>query len=219
MRVLVVEDESALAIDLATGLEDAGFAVQSCGDGDEAWFLGGTEDYAAIVLDLGLPKLDGLTVLRRWRAEGRHVPVIVLTARGNWTERVAGINAGADDYMSKPFKMQELVARIRALLRRSTGHSSPQLGAGTVRLDTVQMQVTVDGKLMQLTPLEFRLASYFLHHKGRVISREELREHVYGHEDDRDVNALEALIARLRRKLGTNTIDTRRGFGYCFKGD
>ncbi len=217
MKVLVVEDEIEIANDIMAGLEDAGFATQSCNNGQDAWFLGSTETYDAIVLDLGLPQLDGLTVLRRLRSEQVTVPVIVLTARGSWAERVEGINTGADDYLPKPFQMAELVARLRGLLRRAHGVSSPLLSAGSLRLDTAQMEVTVDGRQTHLTPLEFRLVSYMMHHKGRVVSREELKDHVYGQDDGRDDNAVEAMITRLRRKLGADTIETRRGHGYCMR--
>lgn len=217
MRMLVVEDEREIAEDMAASLGAAGFAVELCHDGEDAWFRGDTEDYDAIILDLGLPKLDGLSVLRRWRAGGRDTPVIVLTAREGWTSRVDGINSGADDYLTKPFQMEELVARVRAVLRRTHGHSGPTLTVGAVSLDTSQMRLSVDGKAVPLTPLEYRLASYLLHHKGRVISNVELLEHVYGGEDAREVNAVEALIVRLRRKLGSGLIETRRGHGYCVR--
>lgn len=217
MKVLVVEDEIEIANDIIAGLEDAGFTTQLCNNGHDAWFLGSTEVYDAIVLDLGLPQLDGLSVLRRLRSEQVMVPVIILTARGSWAERVEGINTGADDYLPKPFQMAELVARLRALLRRAHGVSSPQLSAGSLRLDTAQMEATVGGRPTHLTPLEFRLVSYLMHHKGRVVSREELKDHVYGQDDGRDDNAVEAMITRLRRKIGSDTIETRRGHGYCMK--
>jgi two-component system, OmpR family, response regulator len=217
MRILVVEDELEIAHDIETSLEEAGFAVQTCSNGEDAWFLGSTEVYDAIVLDLGLPRLDGLTVLRRWREEEIYTPIIVLTARGSWTERVDGINAGADDYMSKPFQMEELVARLRGLLRRVHGQASPQIKAGQIELDTNQKRVSVGGQMMQLTPLEFRLISYLLHNKGRIVSREELKDHIYGNDDGRDDNAVEAMITRLRRKLGFEHIETRRGHGYSLK--
>lgn len=217
MRTLVVEDEPEIAADMASCLTGAGFTVDVCHDGEDAWFRGDTEDYDAIILDLGLPKLDGLSVLKRWRAEGRNMPVIVLTARDGWTARVEGINSGADDYLTKPFQMEELIARVRAVLRRTHGHSGPMLKAGTISLDTSQMRISVDGRTVPLTPLEMRLVSYLLHHKGRVVPGVELREHVYGGEDAREANAVEALIVRVRRKLGGDAIETRRGHGYCIK--
>ena len=218
MRILVVEDEIEISKDIASSLGEAGFAVQTCDNGEDAWFLGSTEVYDAIILDLGLPRLDGLTVLGRWRSEEVTTPIIVLTARGSWTERVEGINAGADDYMPKPFQMEELIARLRGLLRRTHGQTNPQIRAGQLELDTNHMLVTVDGRTAQLTPLEFRLISYLLHNKGRIVSREELKDHIYGSEDGRVDNAVEAMIARLRRKLGFEHIETRRGHGYCLKG-
>lgn len=219
MRALIVEDEREIADDMAASLTSAGFTVDLCHDGEDAWFLGDTEDYDVVVLDLGLPKLDGLTVLRRWRGEGRDMPIIILTAREGWTLRVDGINSGADDYLTKPFQMEELIARVRAILRRAHGHSGPLLKAGIITLDTSQMRVSVNGKAIPLTPLEFRLASYLLHNKGRVVSSGELRDHVYGGEEAREANAIEALIVRLRRKLGPESIETRRGHGYCMKDD
>lgn len=217
MKILVVEDELEIARDISMSLGEAGFAVRSCDNGEDAWFLGSTELYDAIVLDLGLPRLDGLSVLKRWREEDLATPIIILTARGSWTERVDGINAGADDYMSKPFEMEELIARLRGLLRRAHGQVNPQIKAGHLELDTNQMRVTVDGHTVQLTPLEFRLISYLLHNKGRVVSREELKDHIYGNDDGRVDNAVEAMITRLRRKLGYEHIETRRGLGYSLK--
>lgn len=217
MKILVVEDELEIARDISMSLGEAGFAVRSCDNGEDAWFLGSTELYDAIVLDLGLPRLDGLSVLKRWREEELATPIIILTARGSWTERVDGINAGADDYMSKPFEMEELIARLRGLLRRAHGQVNPQIKAGHLELDTNQMRVTVDGHTVQLTPLEFRLISYLLHNKGRVVSREELKDHIYGNDDGRVDNAVEAMITRLRRKLGYEHIETRRGLGYSLK--
>lgn len=217
MRTLIVEDEREIAADMAASLTSAGFAVDVCHDGEDAWFKGDTEEYDAVVLDLGLPKLDGLSVLKRWRAEGRNMPVIVLTARDGWTARVEGINSGADDYLTKPFQMEELIARVRAVLRRTHGHSGPMLKSGLIALDTSQMRISVDGRAIPLTPLEFRIVSYLLHHKGRVVPSVELREHVYGGEDAREANAVEALIVRVRRKLGSDAIETRRGHGYCIK--
>lgn len=217
MRVLIVEDETEIAKDIATGLDDAGFVTQICDNGEDAWFLCSTEGFDAMVLDLGLPRIDGMTVLRRLRSEQVAVPIIVLTARASWVERVEGINAGADDYLSKPFQMGELVARLRALLRRSHGLSTPLMVAGALQLDTAQKTATIDGRPAQLTPLEFRLVSYLFHHVGQVVSREELKDHVYGEDDGRNDNAVEAMVTRLRRKLGSDVIETRRGHGYYIK--
>lgn len=214
MRVLVVEDDPRISRRLAAVLEEAGYAVDAVDNGEEAWFRGDTEDYDAVVLDLGLPRMDGLTVLRQWREGGRNVPVLILTARGAWAERVAGIDAGADDYLVKPFVMEELLARLRALLRRAAGRASPVIAIGRVVLDTRQMRATVDGEKIALTPLEYRCLSYLMHHAGRVLPPGELMEHLYAHDHDREPNAVEVLIGRLRRKLGVDLIETRRGFGY-----
>ena len=214
MRLLLVEDEPRIAADIAATLEAGGYVVETVGDGEEAWFRGDTEDYDLIVLDLGLPKMDGLAVLKRWRSAGRAVPVLVLTARGSWPERVEGIDAGADDYLPKPFRMEELLARVRALIRRSAGLGVSVIEAGPLSLDTRQMRVKRDGVPIMLSPLEYRLVAYLLHHKGRVVSGSELIEHLYGDDDARDINALEAVVKRLRKKLGPDTIETRRGFGY-----
>jgi two-component system, OmpR family, response regulator len=214
MRILVVEDEARIAGDIIATLEAAGYVVETVGDGDEAWFRGDTEDYDLIVLDLGLPNLDGLAVLKRWRAAGRTMPVLVLTARGAWAERVEGIDAGADDYLPKPFRMEELLARARALIRRSAGHGGPTIEAGTLSLDTRQMRVTANGVPVPLSPLEYRLVAYLMHQKGRIVPASELLEHLYGDEDAHEANALEAVVARLRKKLGRVAIETRRGFGY-----
>lgn len=214
MKVLVVEDERRIAEDISDALRSSGMAVDRAGDGEEAWFKGDTETYDAAVLDLGLPRLDGLTVLKRWRANGVQFPVLVLTARGVWTDRVEGINAGADDYLPKPFEMEELVARLRALLRRSTGQAAPVLTSGTLSLDTRLMRVAVRGVPKALSPLEYRLLSFLMHHAGRVVASTELSEHLYDSGNDRDPNAIEVIVARLRRKLGNEAIETRRGFGY-----
>ena len=219
MRILVVEDEPRIAADVSAALKAAGYVPEIATDGEEAWFRGDTQDYDLIVLDLGLPRLDGLAVLKRWRAEGRNTPILVLTARGAWAERVEGIDAGADDYLAKPFRMEELIARVRALIRRSAGHGAAVIEAGPLSLDTRQMRLTVDGVPVALSPLEFRLVAYLLHHKGRVVPPSELIEHLYGDDDARDANALEAIITRLRRKLGSSAIETRRGFGYCIPDD
>jgi two-component system, OmpR family, response regulator len=217
MRALIVEDEVKIAEDIVASLTAAGFTVEVCGDGEQAWFLGDTEDFDVVILDLGLPQLDGLTVLRRWREDGRNMPVIVLTAREGWGARVEGINHGADDYLTKPFQMEELIARIRAVVRRTLGHSGPTLKSGKISLDTTQMRISIDGRLVPLTPLEYRLISYLLHHKGRIVAGGELRDHLYGSDDNREANAVEALIVRVRRKLGTDAIETRRGLGYRIK--
>lgn len=214
MRALVVEDEPRIAADVTAALLAAGFRVEGCRDGEEAWFLGDTEDYDLVVLDLGLPRLDGLTVLKRWRANGREMPVLVLTARGAWTERVEGIDAGADDYLPKPFRMEELVARARALVRRSAGRGSALLTAGDLALDANRMTVAIRGVPVAATALEYRLLSYLMLHRDRPVPPTELLEHLYGDDDAREANALEAVIARLRRKLGPGVIGTRRGFGY-----
>jgi two-component system, OmpR family, response regulator len=214
MRVLIVEDEARIAADIAEAVNSSGFVAEISIDGEDAWFRGGTENYAAIVLDLGLPKLDGITVLKRWRQEGVATPVLVLTARGAWSERVDGIDAGADDYLPKPFRMEELLARLRALVRRASGRSQPSIAVANVMLDPRTRQVSVNGIPVNLTPLEFRLVNYLFHHRGRVISQTELSENLYSHDSERDSNAIEALVGRLRKKLKADVIETRRGFGY-----
>jgi len=214
MRVLLVEDDPRIARDVAAALAAGGYVVEQERDGEEAWFKGDTEEYDAVVLDLGLPGMDGLSVLKRWRANGRRFPILVLTARGTWGERVEGIDAGADDYLAKPFRMEELLARLRAIVRRSAGQSCSTLAAGPVALDTRQMRVTVNGVPVALSPQEYRLLSYLMHHAGRVVSQLELTEHLYAQDFERDSNAIEVLVGRLRRKLGVELIETRRGFGY-----
>lgn len=214
MRLLIVEDDDRIAHDIATTLDQAGYAVELERDGEEAWFRGDTEEFDAVVLDLGLPTMDGLTILKRWRAAGRRFPVLVLTARGSWVERVEGIDAGADDYLAKPFQMEELLARLRAIIRRSAGRAAPTLTNGPVTLDPRQMRVTVGGMPVHLTPHEYRLLSYLMHHAGRVVPQLELTEHLYAQDYERDSNAVEVLVGRLRRKLGVDLIETRRGFGY-----
>lgn len=214
MRILVVEDNVRIVRDITTTLHAAGYVVEAAGDGEAAWFRGDTEDYDLVVLDLGLPKMDGLAVLKRWRAAGRSMPVLVLTARGAWAERVEGIDAGADDYLPKPFQMEELLARVRALIRRSTGLGTSVIEAGALSLDTRQMRVTVNRVPVSLSPLEYRLLAYLMHHQGRVVSGPELLEHLYGDDDAHEANALEAVMTRLRRKLVPASIETRRGFGY-----
>ncbi|OJU01212.1 MAG: DNA-binding response regulator [Rhizobium sp. 63-7] len=214
MRVLVVEDDERISEDISTVLTSSGYAVDGARDGETAWFKGDTEEYALVVLDLGLPKLDGISILKRWRANGRHMPVLVLTARGSWAERVEGIDAGADDYLPKPFQFEELLARVRALIRRSVGHGAATIEIGDLTIDTRSMRVSLGGLPQSLTPFEYRLVSYLAHHRDRVVSASELLDHVYGDDFSREANALEALITRLRKKLGASVITTRRGFGY-----
>ncbi|MCM2562261.1 response regulator transcription factor [Lutimaribacter sp. EGI FJ00015] len=214
MRALAVEDDPRIAADLKAALTAAGFLVEVTGDGEDAWFLGDTEAYDLAVLDLGLPGLDGLAVLKRWRANGRDMPVLVLTARGTWQERVEGIEAGADDYLPKPFRMEELVARARALVRRAGGHAAALQELGALSIDTNRMCVAVRGVPVQVTALEYRLLAYLMQNVDRSVPPGELLEHLYGDDDAREANALEAVIARLRRKLGRGVIGTRRGFGY-----
>jgi two-component system OmpR family response regulator len=214
VRVLVVEDESSLSDQLASALAEAGYAVDRAADGERADFLGQTERYDAVVLDLGLPRVDGLTVLRRWREAGLAMPVVVLTARGSWHEKVQGIDSGADDYLSKPFRMEELLARLRALIRRASGQVTPALRCGAVSLDPRLSKVTLDGVPVKLTSHEFRVLSYLMHHRGRIVSQAELTEHIYAQSFERDSNTVEVFIARLRRKLGAAFIETVRGLGY-----
>ena len=214
MRVLVVEDEAALARQLTEALGEAGYAADGAADGERADFLARTEHYDAIVLDLGLPKIDGLTLLRRWRETGLATPVLVLTARGSWHEKVQGIDGGADDYVSKPFRLEEVLARLRALVRRASGHASPELRAGAVTLDPRLARVTRDGTPVKLTSHEFRVLSYLMHHRARIVSQAELVDHIYAQSFDRDSNTVEVFIARLRRKLGAGIIETVRGLGY-----
>ncbi|HWM80479.1 MAG TPA: response regulator transcription factor [Pseudolabrys sp.] len=219
MRVLVVEDEPRIAADIRSGLEEANYAVDTACDGDDAWFKGDTEDYDAIVLDLGLPRLDGLSVLKRLRSAGVATPVLILTARDGWREKVEGIDAGADDYLTKPFQMEELLARLRAITRRAAGQASSLIKAGRLELDTRARAATVDGKALALSIMEYRLLSYLLLHRGRTMSQGELLEHIHGGDSDRDINAVEALVARLRKKIGLPLIETRRGHGYCIPND
>jgi two-component system, OmpR family, response regulator len=214
VRVLIVEDEPMLLKQLGAALGDAGYAVDCAADGERAEFLGQTEQYDAVILDLGLPKLDGLTVLRKWREAGIAVPVLVLTARASWSEKVHGIDAGADDYLGKPFRMEELLARLRGLIRRASGQLNPELRHGTLSLDPRAGKVTVDGAPVRLTSHEFRVLSYLMHHRGRVVSQSELSEHIYAQGFDRDSNTVEVFIARLRRKVGPSVIETVRGLGY-----
>jgi two-component system OmpR family response regulator len=214
MRVLIVEDESALARQLSAALDAAGYAVDKAGDGARADYLVQTERYDAVILDLGLPKIDGLTLLRRWRQTGIGLPVLVLTARGSWHDKVLGIDGGADDYLAKPFQMEEVLARLRALIRRASGVVAPVLRSGAIELDPRLARVTMAGSPVKLTSHEFRVLSYLMHHRGRVVSQVELTEHIYSQDFDRDSNTVEVFIARLRRKLGSTSIETVRGLGY-----
>lgn len=214
MRLLVVEDEPTLAAQLRDALTSAGYAVDCADNGRDAHFAGEVEPYDAIVLDLGLPVIDGLTVLQRWRAAGRTMPVLILTARDAWHEKVAGIDAGADDYLTKPFHMEELLARLRALIRRAAGQASAELRCGPLTLDTRSSRVTIDGRTLTLTSHEFRLLSYLMHRPDEVISRIELTEHLYAQDFDRDSNTIEVFVARLRKKLPSDMIETLRGLGY-----
>jgi two-component system OmpR family response regulator len=212
--VLVVEDERSLSKQLVTALSAAGYAVDAATDGERADYLAQTEPYDAVVLDLGLPKVDGLTLLRRWREAALAVPIVILTARGSWHEKVLGIDAGADDYVAKPFRMEELLARLRGLIRRASGQISPELRCGPVILDTRAGRVTREGEPVKLTSHELRVLSYLMHHRGRIVSQSELIEHIYAQAFDRDSNTVEVFIARLRRKLGASFIQTVRGLGY-----
>ena len=214
MRILVVEDEPTLAAQLAEGVREAGYAVDVAHNGLDAHFMGDTEPFDAVVLDLGLPQMDGITMLKKWRDGGRTMPVLILTARDSWHEKVAGIDAGADDYLTKPFHMEELLARLRALIRRAGGHASAELVCGPVTLDTRNNRVTVDGRALTLTSHEYRVLAYLMHHAGEVVSRSDLVEHIYAQDFDRDSNTVEVFIGRLRKKLPPGLIETLRGMGY-----
>lgn len=214
MRVLIVEDDTRIAEDVKDAVQAAGFIADIVNDGEEAWFVGGTEPYDAVVLDLGLPGIDGLTILKRWRAEGHAFPVMILTARSAWQERVDGIDAGADDYLVKPFQVQELVARLRAIVRRAAGHATTTIQVGPLTVDTRMMSVSVNEKPITLSPLEYRLVAYLAHNQDRVITQTELSEHLYAYDGEKDSNAVEVLIGRVRRKVGEGLIETKRGFGY-----
>ncbi len=214
MRILVVEDDANLNRQIKEALTDAGYAVDVAFDGEEGHFLGDTEPYDAVVLDIGLPQMDGLSVLEEWRRAGKDMPVLLLTARDRWSDKVQGIDAGADDYVAKPFHMEEILARIRALVRRAAGHASNEIVAGRVRLDVKAGKVTGDGQSVKLTSHELRLLSYLMHHKGKVISRTELTEHLYDQDFDRDSNTIEVFVGRLRKKLPDDCIQTVRGLGY-----
>jgi two-component system OmpR family response regulator len=219
MRLLVVEDDRDLNGQIVAALEAAGYAVDRAFDGEEGWFLGDTEPYDAVVLDIGLPKRDGVSVLEAWRKDGRVMPVLILTARDRWSDKVQGFDAGADDYVGKPFHMEEVLARLRALLRRAAGHASSELAAGPVRLDARAGRVSVNGTAIKLTSHEYRLLSYLMHHAGRIVSRSEIVEHLYDQDFDRDSNTIEVFVGRLRKKLGVDIIQTARGLGYIVEGD
>jgi two-component system OmpR family response regulator len=214
MRILLVEDDPDLSRQLKLALADAGYAVDHAADGEEAHYLGEAEPYDAVILDLGLPKIDGVSVLERWRRESIAMPVLILTARDNWSQKVAGFDAGADDYLTKPFHTEELLARLRALLRRSAGHATPNLSCGGLRLDPRSARASVNGEPLRLTSLEYRLLHYMIMHQGRVISRTELVEHLYDQDFDRDSNTIEVFIGRVRKKIGPDRIETVRGLGY-----
>ncbi len=215
MRLLVVEDDKDLNRQIQTALEEAGYVVDTAHDGEDGHFLGETEPYDAVILDIGLPTMDGISVLESWRRADLKMPVLILTARDRWSDKVAGMDAGADDYVSKPFHMEEVLARVRALLRRSTGHATNEIEVGNLRLDTKAAKVTVDGTLIKLTSHEFRLLAYLVHHKDKVISRTELVEHLYDQDFDRDSNTIEVFVGRLRKKIPSDLIKTVRGLGYC----
>lgn len=218
MRILLIEDDMLIARDVISNLERAGFVVLHEKDGETGWFTGDTEDFAAIVLDLGLPGMDGLSILKRWRGSGRTTPVLILTARGNWQERVEGIDAGADDYLTKPFQMAELLARLRAIIRRSAGQANPVITIGGLSIDTRTKAVMLDGMPVDLTPLEYRCLAFLAHNSERNVSQMELTEQLYAQDFERDSNSVEVLVGRLRRKLGKEVITTRRGYGYRIGG-
>src|SRR3954463_14752019 len=219
MRILVVEDDTNLNRQIKDALTEGGYAVDVAFDGEEGHFLGDTEPYDAVVLDIGLPQMDGLSVLEEWRRAGKSMPVLLLTARDRWSDKVQGIDAGADDYLVKPFHMEELLARLRALLRRAAGHATSELVAGAVTLDSRSGRVTVSGNPVKLTSHEYRLLSYLMHHAGRIVSRGELTEHLYDQDFDRDSNTIEVFVGRLRKKLGVDLIQTMRGLGYLIDRD
>lgn len=213
MRLLLVEDDDSIAAGVSASLTRAGFTIDHIADGEAAWIAGSDEDYDVVILDLGLPSLDGMSVLKRWRSEGRPFPIIILSARGGWLEKVEGIEAGADDYLAKPFEPAELVARVRALVRRQAGHRDSVLKFGRAVLDTRAMRLLIDGVESPLSPLEYRLIHALAHSPDKPMSAAELSERLHGVEA-MDANAIEALVARLRRKIGAGIIETRRGFGY-----
>ena len=220
MRLLLVEDDPMISRDVSNILTKNGYLVDVEANGEEAWFKGDVEEYGVVVLDLGLPGMDGLSILKRWRENDRNFPVLILTARGNWSERVEGIDAGADDYLAKPFQMEELMARLRAIVRRASGQASPIISAGKLRLDARTKSVTIDGSPVDLSPMEYRCLHYLALNREKVISQIELTEQLYAQDFERDSNSVEVLIARLRRKIGKDIVKTKRGFGYTLsKGE
>jgi two-component system, OmpR family, response regulator len=218
MRILIIEDDKDLNRQLVEAFNIAGYAVDTAEDGEEGHYLGDTEPYDAVVLDIGLPGMDGITVLENWRREGRTMPVLILTARDRWNDKVSGIDAGADDYVTKPFHIEEVLARVRALIRRAAGHAASQITCGDLMVDTRTSRVTLRGNPVKLTSHEFRLLSYLMHHQEKVISRTELTEHLYDQDFDRDSNTIEVFIGRLRKKLEGDYIETVRGLGYRLVG-
>jgi two-component system, OmpR family, response regulator len=219
MRILIVEDDKDLNRQLSEALAEAGYVVDRAYDGVEGHYLGDSEPYDAVILDIGLPQMDGLSILERWRRDGRTMPVLMLTARDRWSDKVAGIDAGADDYVAKPFHIEEVLARLRALIRRAAGHASSELTCGPLRLDTKSSKVSINGVPLKLTSHEFRLLSYLMHHMDQVVSRSELVEHLYDQDFDRDSNTIEVFVGRLRKKMGVDLIETVRGMGYRIKRD
>jgi len=217
IRILLVEDNPDLAERLSERLRGAGFAVEHAADGETGYWLGHSENFDAVILDLGLPDMNGVDVLNRWRQGRRQVPILILTARRSWTEKVECLNAGADDYITKPCHIQEIVARLRALIRRSAGMATPTLSHNDIELSPASGSVKVAGKSINLTATEFRMLNYFMHRKGRIISQSELLDHLYSQEAERDPNTIEACVSRLRRKLGRDAIKTLRGLGYRFE--
>ena len=218
MRILVVEDDKNLNRQISEALTEAGYVVDRAHDGEEGHFLGDTEPYDAVVLDIGLPEMDGISVVEKWRSDGKKMPVLMLTARDRWSDKVAGIDAGADDYVAKPFHIEEVLARVRALIRRAAGHASAELVCGPLRLDTNASRAEVNGVTLKLTSHEFRLLAYLMHHMGKVVSRTELVEHLYDQDFDRDSNTVEVFVGRLRKKMGIDLIETVRGMGYRMRG-
>ncbi|AQZ52854.1 MAG: DNA-binding response regulator [Martelella sp.] len=214
MRILLIEDDENLNRQLAQMLRDSDYVVDCAYDGEEGHFLGETEPYDAVILDIGLPQMDGVTVLDKWRQAGRNMPVLILTARDRWSDKVAGIDAGADDYVTKPFHIEEVMARIRALIRRAAGHAAATITCGPIELDVKASKATLDGEILRLTSHEYRLLSYLMHHQGEVVSRTELTEHLYDQDFDRDSNTIEVFVGRLRKKIGADWIETVRGLGY-----